>query len=169
MQTELQEFLTQWEHETDGTLALMRALPPDQYDFRPDAGGRSLGELAWHLAEVDAYVSTGIERGEFKFDVKPPNIDRPRTLDAYAPAFRIVHEDAIARIARLDGQDLGREIRYADGQLWSIRNLLWRKLLMHAVHHRGQLTLLCRLAGGVPPALFGRRREESAAHATART
>jgi DinB family len=63
MQTELQEFSRYWERETDGTLALMRALPPDQYEFRPDAGGRSIGELAWHLAEVDAYVSLGIERG----------------------------------------------------------------------------------------------------------
>src|SRR5438309_4142144 len=32
---------------------------------RPDAGGRSLGELAWHLAEADAYVSFGIEQGSF--------------------------------------------------------------------------------------------------------
>jgi uncharacterized damage-inducible protein DinB len=164
VRTEFQEFSKHWEQETDGTLALMRALPPDQYDFRPDAGGRSLGELAWHLAEVDAYVSVGIDRGEFKFDVKPPNIERPKTIEALAPAFRVVHEDAVARLARLQTTDLGREIRYADGQLWSIRNLLWRKLLMHAIHHRGQLTLLCRLARGVPPGLFGRTREESRAH-----
>jgi len=157
--------LSQWERETDGTLALLRALPSDQYDFRPDAGGRSLGELAWHLAEVDAYVSVGIERGEFKFDVKPPHIERPKTVEALAPAFRVVHEDAVARVVRLP--DLDREIRYADGELWSIRDLLWRKLLLHAVHHRGQLTLLCRLAGGVPPGLFGRTREESATHQTA--
>jgi len=71
MSTELREFSKQWERETEGTLALLRALP-DQYDFRPDAGGRSLGELAWHLAEVDAYVSLGIERGEFRFEIKPP-------------------------------------------------------------------------------------------------
>jgi uncharacterized damage-inducible protein DinB len=159
MQNELQEFLKAWEHETDGTLALMRALPPDQYDFRPDPDGRSLGELAWHLAEVDAYVSLGIERGEFKFDVKPPHIERPKKVEALAPAFRVVHEEAIAR---LQSTDLDREIRYADGTVWSNRNLLWRKLLMHSVHHRGQLTLLCRLAGGVPPPLFGRTREESA-------
>ena len=63
--TELREWSRQWERETDGTLALMSALPPEHYDFRPDATERSLGELAWHLAEVDAYVSLGIERGEF--------------------------------------------------------------------------------------------------------
>jgi uncharacterized damage-inducible protein DinB len=163
MRTEFEEFSRQWERETEGTLALLRALPPDQYDFRPDAGGRSIGELAWHLAEVDAYVSAGIERGEFKFDVKPPHLERPRTIEALAPAFRVVHEDAVARLAPLQTSGLDREIRYADGELWSIRDLLWRKLLMHAVHHRGQLTLLCRLAGGVPPGLFGRTREETAA------
>jgi len=33
--------------------------------FRPDQGGRSLGELAWHLAEGDAYMSFGIENRGF--------------------------------------------------------------------------------------------------------
>jgi uncharacterized damage-inducible protein DinB len=164
MQTELQEFLRHWERETEGTLALLRALPTDQYDFRPDTGGRSIGELAWHLAEVDGYVSLGIDQGEFKFDAnKLPHIERPKTIEALAPAFRVVHDEAVARVARLQSHDWGREIRYADGELWSVGNLLWRKLLMHAVHHRGQLTLLCRLAGGVPPGLFGRTREETPA------
>jgi uncharacterized damage-inducible protein DinB len=167
MRTELAEFLERWEHETEGTVALMRTLPPRQYDFRPDAGGRSLGELAWHLAEVDAYVSLGIERGEFTFASKPPNLERPRSIEALAPAFQVVHDDAVARVLRLQPADFDREIRYADGTLWTIRNLLWRKLLLHAVHHRGQLTLLCRLAGGVPPGLFGRTREEAAARQTA--
>jgi uncharacterized damage-inducible protein DinB len=142
MTTELQEFSRQWEHETAGTLALLHALPSDQYDFRPDAGGRSLGELAWHLAEVDAYVSLGIERGEFRFDVKPPHIERPRAVEALAAAFRVVHQDAVTRVAGLQAADMDREIRYADGELWAIRDLLWRKLLLHTVHHRGQLTLL---------------------------
>lgn len=126
-------------------------------------------QLAWHLAEVDAYVSLGIERGEFTFVVKPPHIERPRSIEALAPAFRVVHEDARARVGRLQAADLDREIRYADGALWSIRNLLWRKLLLHAVHHRGQLTLLCRLSGGVPPGLFGRTREESVARLAAQS
>jgi uncharacterized damage-inducible protein DinB len=167
MHTELDEVSRQWAHETEGTLALMRALPTDKYDFRPDAGGRSLGELAWHLAEVDAYVTMGIVQGEFRFDVKPPNISRPKTVQELAPAFRVVHDDAVARVAQLEATDLNREIPYADGTRWTIRNLLWHKLLFHAVHHRGQLTLLCRLAGAVPPGLFGRTREETAARQAA--
>ena len=63
MQTnELEMFLAAWDREATNTVKLLKALPPTQYDFRPDAGGRSLGELAWHLAEGDAYMSYGIER-----------------------------------------------------------------------------------------------------------
>lgn len=164
---ELQEFFRAWEKETDGTLALLRALPADQYDLRPDPEGRSLGELAWHLAEVDAYISLGIERRSFTFAGKPPHLDRPRRVQDLAPAYRIVHDDAISRLAGLEEGDLGDEIRYADGRTWSIRNLLWQKLLLHHVHHRGQLSVLCRLAGGTPPPLFGRRREETPARQSA--
>ncbi len=164
---QLQEFLRRWKHETEGTLALLRALPVEQYDLRPDAGGRSLGELAWHLAEVDAYVTFAIERGSFTFDVKPAHIERPRTIEGLAPAFAVVHDDAVQRVSKLGAADLDRQIRYADGNLWTIRDLLWSKLLLHSVHHRGQLMLLCRLAGGVPPALFGRTREMTPARAGA--
>jgi uncharacterized damage-inducible protein DinB len=160
MNSELQTFFLQWEHETKGTLSLLSSLPPEHYDLRPDADGRSLGELAWHLAEVDAFVSLGVERREFKFDVKPPNIERPRTVEALAPGFEIVHLDAVARVKRLESANLDEQIRYADGTMWTISGLLWRKLLLHSIHHRGQLTLLCRLAGGIPPALFGRTREQ---------
>jgi len=32
--------------------------------------------------------------------------------------------------------------------------------LLHAIHHRGQLSLMCRLAGGRPASVFGPTREE---------
>lgn len=162
MRTELQEFVRHWERETAGTIELLLALPPDRYDFRPDAGGRSLGELAWHIAEADAYVTLGIEQGRFEFPVKPAHIQRPKTVAALAPAFRLVHEDAVARVARLKPEDWDREVAYVDGAMWTVGELLTQKLLLHSIHHRGQLMVLTRLAGGVPPGLFGRTREETA-------
>src|SRR5215467_11395722 len=96
MRDELKEFLIEWDHETDGTLLLLRSLPSDKFDWRPDEGGRSVGELAVHLSEIEAYVSHGIERRAFTFE--PPQIERPRSIDGLAPAFTAAHDDARARI-----------------------------------------------------------------------
>jgi uncharacterized damage-inducible protein DinB len=159
---ELEMFLTTWDREAESTLKLLRSMPPAQYDFRPDPGGRSLGELAWHLAEGDAYMSYGIEHGSFSTGAKPPNIERPRTVDALAPGYERIHKEAVARIRKLTPQDLDRTIRFFVGEM-KIRDILWDMIIFHMVHHRGQLSLMCRLAGGQTPGMYGPNREEMAA------
>src|SRR6516165_11215528 len=101
MSNEVETFLNTWENESKATIAMLKALPEGQYDFRPDAGGRSLGELAWHLAEIDGYSGFGIERGKFEMGVKPDGLERPRTIEALAPGYERVHADARARLAKL--------------------------------------------------------------------
>jgi uncharacterized damage-inducible protein DinB len=160
--SELEMFLKTWEREAESTSKLLRALPATQYDFKPDAGGRSLGELAWHLAEGDAYMSFGIDRGGFSGDAKPPNIERPRTVEALAPGFERIHQDAVARIQKLKQEDLDRSIQFFGGPM-PIRDILWGMIIFHGIHHRGQLSLMCRLAGGQAPGLYGPNREEVAA------
>lgn len=159
---EVEIFLRTWDREAENTLKLLRALPASQYDFRPDQGGRSLGELAWHLAEGDAYMSFGIERGQFGMDMKPPNLERPRQVEALAPGYDRVHKEAVARVKKLTPADLDRTIPFF-GQTVSIRDILWDMIILHSVHHRGQLALMCRLAGGQTPGLYGPNREEMAA------
>jgi uncharacterized damage-inducible protein DinB len=159
---ELEMFLSAWDREAENTLTLLRALPATQYDFRPDAGGRSLGELAWHLAEGDAYISYGIENGQFTMEAKPPSIERPRSVEALAPGYDRIHREAVTRIRKLKPEDLDRSIPFFTGP-WSIRDLLWNAIIAHGIHHRGQLSLMCRLAGGQTPGLYGPNREEVAA------
>jgi uncharacterized damage-inducible protein DinB len=165
MNREIQEFINEWERQSKGTVALLESLPVDQYDFRPDPLGRSLGELAWHLAEVESFTTLGIAQRKFEFPVRPSNMTRPRTVAELAPAFRSVHRDAVERV--IAESDPSVEVTYADGTQRAIRELLWQKLLLHQLHHRGQLVLLSRLAGGVPPALFGPTREQTPRKATA--
>lgn len=157
---EISRFINVWEIEAKKTARLMRALPSDQYDFRPDAGGRSLGELAWHLAEGDAYITHGIERGQFDFTVKPPGIERPRKIEELAPSFEHIHQEAVERVRKLKPEDLDRSLWFFTLGSMPIRDLLWDLVLMHSIHHRGQLVLMCRLAGGKPTGVFGPTREE---------
>jgi len=159
---ELEGFLASWDREAASTVKLLQALPAAKYDFRPDAGGRSLGELAWHLAEGDAYMSYGIAQGKFSMDMRPPNIERPRTIEELAPRYDLIHREAVARIRALKPEDLDRTIPFFRGQM-TIRDILWSATLAHGIHHRGQLSLMCRLAGGTCRGLYGPNREEMAA------
>jgi uncharacterized damage-inducible protein DinB len=160
--SELEMFLSVWDAEAQKTLTLLRALPAGQYDFRPDPGGRSLGELAWHLAEADGYVTYGIEQGTFARGTKPPGLERPKSIEALAPGYERVHADAVRRVQRIAPQDLDRQLTYFDGRSLRIRDLLWSAMLFHNIHHRGQLSVLCRLAGGTAPGMYGPNREERA-------
>src|ERR1041384_42937 len=160
--TELQSFFERWDAEARKTLNLLRALPAGQYDFRPDAGGRSLGELAWHLAEAEGYVTYGIEQGTFERGTKPPGLERPLSVEALAPGNDQGQPGAVTRALRLGPSDLDRTLKYFDGKTRSVRDLLWSAMLFHNIHHRGQLSVLCRLAGGTVPGMYGPNREEMA-------
>ena len=159
---ELQRFLKLWDAEAQKTAALLRALPAGQYDFRPDPGARSVGELAWHLAEVEAYITYGIEQGTIGTGMKPPGMERPKAIEALAPGYERVHAEAAARIKRLAPADLDRAMSAFGGPERPIRELLWSAILLHQTHHRGQLSVLLRLAGGAAPGMFGPNREETA-------
>ena len=158
--TEIDTFLHVWNAEAERTTRLLEALPDDQYDFRPDPDGRSIGELAWHLSEIDACLTFGIAAGRFSFADEPPNLKRPPETRLLAPGYRRIHEEAAARLASLANERLAESVTFFDGRSMTIRDVLWNELLHHHMHHRGQLVLLCRMAGGTPPGLFGPNREE---------
>src|SRR6202047_4226199 len=87
MKTELESFNDIWERENAKTIKLLESLPVDAYDFRPDPEGRSLGEMAWHLAEPEAFGSFAIENGAFAREPKPPGLERPRKVQELSTGF----------------------------------------------------------------------------------
>jgi uncharacterized damage-inducible protein DinB len=159
---ELTRFRAVWNMEADLTSRMLESLPAEQYDFRPDPKGRSLGELAWHLAEIEGYISLGVTKGAVDFQESPPNMQRPREVRLLAPGYRRIHEEAVTRLANLTEDQMDREIQFADRRM-TIRDILWGAVVMHLIHHRGQLSVLCRLAGGTPAPIYGPNREGMAA------
>jgi uncharacterized damage-inducible protein DinB len=157
---ELDYFRAVWNSEAENTIRLLDALPTNEYDFRPDPKGRSIGELAWHLSEIDACLSFGVAERRFRFEDEPPNLKRPREVKLLAPGYRRVHAEAVARLESLGNDQLDEAVTFFDGRRLAIRDVLWSELLHHLIHHRGQLVLLCRMAGGAPPGLYGPNREE---------
>jgi uncharacterized damage-inducible protein DinB len=158
---EFETLIRVWDREADQTVKLLAALPRDKYDFRPDPGGRSIGEMAWHLAEGDAYNSLGVVEGGFTPAMRPPGMERPKQIEALAPGFARIHREAVARVRQLKLADIDKKIAFFSGDLMTGGEILWGAVF-HLVHHRGQLSLMCRLAGGVSPGMYGPNREEMA-------
>jgi uncharacterized damage-inducible protein DinB len=157
---EIDTFRSTWEREAQKTIRVMEALPADQYDFRPDPKGRSIGEMAWHLSEIDGCLSYGVVERRFDINDSLPELVRPKEIRLLAPGYRRVHELAIERLEKVKDENLDERVTFFDGTPMTIRDVLWNALLHHLIHHRGQLTLMCRMSGGCPPGIYGPNREE---------
>ncbi|MCC6349227.1 MAG: DinB family protein [Candidatus Eisenbacteria bacterium] len=160
---ELQSFLATWDHEAGSTVRVLRSLPAGKYDFRAYPEGRTLAEQAWHLAGIDAVMAHSVATGKLDFTVKLPGLEQPRTVAELAGGYERVHAASRAQVAALGPAELERKLASPMGTTVSVSEVLWGWLLHHAIHHRGQLTLMCRLAGGTPPGIYGPTREEMAA------
>jgi uncharacterized damage-inducible protein DinB len=158
---EMESFLKTWEYEADLTRQLLRTLPKDQLEFRPDPAGRSLGELAWHLAALEAIMSTiAVHRD---FHARPEGLERPSGAEQIAEGYDRLHREAVERVRGIAPEDLNQTFPFVLGQTISVGRVLWIPLLHHLIHHRGQLMMLIRMAHGTPSRIYGPNREDEAA------
>lgn len=159
--SEIDDFLAIWERESHLTSKLLSSIPAGRLDFRPDPQGRSLGELAWHLAELEAIFSTMAQQKDF-MAATPAGLERPKTVEWIASDYERIHREAVARVRALKPEDLGAEFPFVRGETISVRSVLRYPLLHHLIHHRGQLMMMIRLAQGVPSHVYGPNREDGA-------
>ena len=95
----IESFFAVRDREAHKIFEMLKMLPPDQYNFRPDLSGRAIDELAWHLAEIDGYISLGVANGGFSPSTKIPNIQRPRTIERLAPGYELGRVHTIKTIS----------------------------------------------------------------------
>lgn len=155
----LDDFVALWEQESAGTLRVLERLTDASLAQQIDPEGRTLGQLAWHVALAPAgmlsQAGLGVESGAQEGD------DLPAEAAAIVEAYRTVSRSAGEAVRAWKDEDLGGEVKVF-GQSWSRAQLL-TVLLLHQSHHRGQMTVLMRQAGLSVPGVAGPSREEWAA------
>jgi uncharacterized damage-inducible protein DinB len=153
------EFVDDWTAESAISLKVERALTDAALPQQIYPEGRTLGQLAWHMVLMIGMTGSivGLEVEAPPRGAKQPG-SAAAIADAYQTAARSMGEQASARLK--DAQ-LSSDIAFFGRSLPMSRVLY--ALIVHQVHHRGQMTVLMRQAGLVPPGVYGPTREEGAA------
>ena len=152
----IEDFLTNWGHESGSTQKVLDALTDTSLAQEVSQEGRTLGRIAWHIVTtLDEMVSqTGLE-----FDAASHEVAVPATASEIADAYRSSSEAMVTAMKEQWTDATLNDIREMYGEQWSVANIL-SILTSHQIHHRGQMTVLMRQAGLRVPGVYGPSREE---------
>jgi len=156
MYASLAPFHAAWQYESENTQKLLDLLTDASLLPQLYPGGRTIGHLAWHLAQsIPEMVNrTGlVVSGAGEHDAVPAHA--AEIADAYRTAATSLSEQLHAKWT--DGTLLESDDMY--GETWP-RGLTLDVLIKHQAHHRGQLTVSMRQAGLVIPGMYGPAKEE---------
>ncbi|HEU4560256.1 MAG TPA: DinB family protein [Longimicrobium sp.] len=153
----IDDFDRDWEEETGFTLAVLRALTDASLQQRVSPEGRTLGRLAWHIAETvpEMMGHAGLKGLEGPEHGSGTPLTVAEIVDAYEAAARSL-ADAVR--SQWSDDELPEEIPMY-GEMWTKGRTLMA-LVLHQTHHRGQMTVLMRQAGLKVPGCYGPAAEE---------
>lgn len=159
MYRRIDDFLTEWDYEHKATLSVLRNLTDASLGQRVTPEGRSIGKLAWHLAQsIHMATEAGLSgvRGPGEKDPVPATAQA--IVDGYAAAATSLPE----AVKQGWSDALLAEAVPMYGEMWP-RGKVLDVIIRHEAHHRGQITVLMRQAGLKVPGVYGPAREEWAA------
>lgn len=150
------DFQKAWDQEREGTLKILRAMTDASLGQAVTKDDRTLGRMAWHLAQSlsEMMPRTGLGVAEPRQDAPVPASARA-IADAYETASKAVSDEIASKWTdeTLEVEDDMYGMRWPRGQTLMA-------LVVHQAHHRGQMTVLMRQAGLRVPGLYGPSLEE---------
>ena len=149
-----------WEQEYQTTLKLLRAYPEDKLDLKPHEKLRTAKELAWTIVTNEPWMIDGILTGNFAVG---QDIAIPTTMREIISNYETIHREIVNKVKKMNDEDLNRNIKFFVGpkQTGDVRiGDLLSLLVLDQVHHRGQLSVYLRIAGGRVPSIYGPTAEE---------
>jgi len=154
-------FLRIWEREYQTTVKVFKAFSAGQLEFKPHERSRSVRDLAWQCV-IDEGVIASVEARSDLRNV-PPDPAPPATMEEIIAAYEAAHRKALAKVSSFSEEEFNRDVSCVlQGGEWKMAQpeAFWGNL-MDEVHHRGQLTVYLRLAGGKVPSIYGPSGDEA--------
>ena len=134
--------------------SVLKAVPQNRLDYRPDPKARNAADLAWLIAFEEGALVTLIETGSIEWKDSPAPASSAEIAAAYDR-----NADAVdQKLSKLDAQGWDKKVKFIipGAPPWedTLANFVWG-FLFDAVHHRGQLSTYLRPMGGKVPSIYG--------------
>ena len=157
--TEKEMFLRTWEREFQTTLRVLKAYPKDKLDLKPSEKSRTARELLSTFIAEESIIA-GVCKGEIDFQNMPTP---PDTHEGIVAAYEKTHQEWVDKVKNMTEADYNSTMPFfvAPKQMGQLRraDILWM-IVMDKVHHRGQLSVYMRMAGGRVPSIYGPTADE---------
>lgn len=152
----IHDFETIWKEETESTLRIFNLLNDKNFHQKPHPDVRDAATLSGHIVHT---IGEMITRTGMMIDGYHEDAQTPWTVAELVENYK-QQSSAVLRqiISEWDDKALSDEVPMY-GEIWTKSKIL-QVLVMHQVHHRGQLTIVMRLMGNPVKGVFGPAREE---------
>lgn len=156
MYYKISDFVKDWTEQKEGTLKILNNLSDESLKQKVYSEGRDLGYLAWHITTA---IGEMLSKVGIKTDAPAEDAPVPESAVIIKEAYDKASKSVIEEITKnwTDGTLLQSDNMY--GQMWQ-RGVTLGVLLVHEIHHRGQMTVLMRQAGLKVPGVCGPSKEE---------
>ena len=159
--SEKKAFEEAWARESATTMKVLRAYPQDKMDLKPHPTSRSAKEVAYTFI-FEGWGGSQAVQGEMKFP--PPGMPpMPASWSAMITEVERALKHFGDKVKQVDEAQLETTVKFITGpkKLSDRRRLdvLWY-MLNDQIHHRGQLSVYLRMAGGKVPSIYGPSGDE---------
>jgi uncharacterized damage-inducible protein DinB len=151
-------FLPRLRDELRITGCVLRAVPEDKRDYRPDARARSAVELAWHIASAETWFLDAICQGQFGGE-EPRMPTCIKSIADIAAWYQKTVPPLLDQVAALTPEQLAGPIPFL-GVMNDAAVSYLSLHLVHTAHHRGQLAAYLRAVGARVPFICGGSADE---------
>lgn len=156
MYTSVDQFIQQWQFESQGTQKLLDTLTDASLKQAVCPGGRDIGRLAWHVTQTipEMMARTGLQvNGVSEHDPVPSS------AAAIASGYKAASASLVEELKANWNDETLKQSDDMYGEQWTRAQTLM-VLITHQAHHRGQLTVLMRQAGLRVAGIYGPAKED---------
>lgn len=156
MVRQISDFIQEWNYESQSTLKLFGQIPEEIIATKEHEHIRSIARLSWHITLT---ISEMMNKAGLQVIGPDEHAPTPASMKEIINTYESSSASLLHELKKAwNDQDLEKEVNMY-GEQWKLGTVL-SVLIRHQAHHRGQLTILMRLAGIKVIGVYGPSKEE---------